>query len=312
LHAIRGNALDLFSTSVESGIVEIAARQFAWEMSGKTEDFEIVTVASGARSLRSRAHGETFHPVVGPMAEAQALHVRQQRLVERADATDGPFIIWDVGLGAAANAIAALEAFRDFRGSARIELHSFDETTAPLAFALAHAETLEYLAPHRPAVERLVSEGEAADGVVRWLLHLGDFRSQLGAAPAPHAILYDPYSPRANPELWTLDHFTRLHERLDPARACLLSNYTRSTAVRVTLLLAGFFVGHGHATGEKDQTTIAANRLELLECPLGQKWLARVERSTRGAPLRVAEEGAPIAAADLTRLHAHPQFANAL
>jgi tRNA U34 5-methylaminomethyl-2-thiouridine-forming methyltransferase MnmC len=273
-------------------------------------DFEIVTVASGARSLRSREHGETFHPVVGPMTEARGLHVEQQRLVERAHATNGPFVIWDVGLGAAANAIAAIEAFRDFDGRERVELHSFDETTAPLAFALAHAETLEYLAPHRPAVESLLEAGEAADGIVQWRLHRGEFRSHLGAAPAPHAILYDPYSPKANPELWTLEHFTRLHACLDPARPCLLSNYTRSTAVRVTLLLAGFFVGHGHATGEKDQTTIAANYFELFEAPLDIAWLERVRRSTAAAPLRAGGTGGAISAEDLAWLAAHPQFAH--
>jgi hypothetical protein len=111
-------------------------------MPSSGNQFEIVTVASGARSLRSREHGETFHPVVGPMAEARALHVRQQRLLERATATTGPFVIWDVGLGAAANAIAVLEAFTGFTGPVPIELHSFDQTTDPLAFALAHAEKL--------------------------------------------------------------------------------------------------------------------------------------------------------------------------
>ncbi|MGB8169212.1 MAG: MnmC family methyltransferase [Chthoniobacteraceae bacterium] len=294
-------------TYVATNVVDLAITRFAAVMPPQTDQFEIVTVASGARSLRSREHGETFHPVVGPMTEARSLHVEQQRLVQRAEAVNGPFIIWDVGLGAAANAVAALEAFRTFRGSARVELHSFDETIAPLAFALKNAETLEYLVPHQRAVERLLDKGEAADSGVCWKLHLGDFRQAMTDAPAPHAILYDPYSPKANPELWTLDHFSRLHACLDPARPCLLSNYTRSTAVRVTLLVAGFFVGHGHATGEKDQTTIAANRLEIIEAPLDIAWLARVRRSTQATPLRGAA-GGPIGETDWQALVNHPQF----
>jgi tRNA U34 5-methylaminomethyl-2-thiouridine-forming methyltransferase MnmC len=272
-------------------------------------EFEIVTVASGARSVRSRSHGETFHPVVGPMIEARGLHVAQQRLAERAWGTAGPFVIWDVGLGAAANAVAVLETFRGFEGNARIELHSFDATTAPLAFALENAEALEYLAAHRPAIERLLAAGDAEDGVVRWRLHGGDFRTCLGDAPAPHAILYDPYSPKTNPELWTLDHFRALFTALDPARPCLWSNYTRSTAVRVTLLLARFFVGHGVATGEKDQTTLASNTLDLLGAPLDREWLARVRRSTQAAPLTLQGKGGPISEAHFAELAAHPQFA---
>ncbi len=274
------------------------------------EEFEIVTLQSGVRSLRSRANGETFHPVIGPMAEAVALHVRQQRLVERALQTKGAFIIWDVGLGAAANAVAVMEAFAG-HPSARVELHSFDQTTAPLSFALQHAEGLGYPAPHVGAISHLLERGDWRDaaGSLHWRLRSGDFRKTMGSAPAPHAILYDPYSPATNPELWTLEQFKALHAQLDPARPCLLSNYTRSTAVRVTLLLAGFFVGLGHATGEKDQTTIAANALDLLSDPLDMKWLARVRRSTRSAPLRIGGTPGSIASHDLEALSLHPQFA---
>lgn len=266
--------------------------------------FELVTVASGARSLRCQVHGETFHPVIGPVAEALALHVEGQRLIQRAAATEGPFVVWDVGLGAAANALTALDALR---ASRQVELHSFDSTTEPLAFALEHAEALGYLAPHRETVGRLLADGQAVEGGVTWTIHRGDFREQLDVAPAPHAILYDPYSPKANPELWNLAHFTALAARLNPARPCLLSNYTRSTAVRVTLLLAGFYVGRGGATGEKDETTLAANDPALLAAPFDRDWLQRVRRSTKGAPLR-GGPGGPISEEDWAALLAHPQF----
>ena len=284
---------------------------YAPRVSGKDRaGFELVTVQSGARSLRSREFGETFHPVVGPMAEAVGLHVRQQRLVERAGETRGPFVIWDVGLGAAANAVAVIEAFAEAGDShRRVELHSFDHTTAPLAFALDHAEALGYLAPHAGAAAALLEKGAWHSRDFAWRLHAGDFCEQMSAAPAPHAILYDPYSPQSNPALWTLEHFTALHACLDPAQPCLLSNYTRSTAVRVTLLLAGFYVGHGHATGEKDQTTIAANTPALLTDPLDHSWLGRVRRSTRAAPLRIAGAPGVISPEDCAALSEHPQFA---
>jgi len=98
---------------------------------------------------------------------------------------------------------------------------------------------------------------------------------------------------------------------LDPEHPCLLTNYTRSTAVRVTLLLAGFHVGLGHATGEKDQTTIATNVPGLLSDPLDPKWLTRVRRSTRSAPLRTAGVPGGISAEDFAALSSHPQFAAA-
>jgi len=271
--------------------------------------FEIVTVQSGVCSLHSKEFDETFHPVIGPMAEAVALHVRQQRLVERAAAAvSGSFVIWDVGLGAAANAIAAIEAFEGKETC--IELHSFDVTSEPLRFALNHAAELGYIAPHTTVIEELLATGAASSAHYNWRFHQGDFRETISAVPPPHAVLYDPYSPQSNPEMWTLEQFARVRAGLSPAAPCLLTNYTRSTAVRVTLLLAGFFVGRGHATGEKDQTTIATNDLALLEDPLDADWLGRVRRSTNGAPLREGRSGwETISDTDWATLLAHPQFA---
>jgi hypothetical protein len=50
----------------------------------------------------------------------------------------------------------------------------------------------------------------------------------------------------------------------------------------VTLLLAGFYVGIGASVGEKAETTVASNSLELIERPLGRDWLL-VDARTRRA-----------------------------
>jgi len=273
----------------------------------KGNGFVLVTVASGARSLHSLEHGETYHPVVGPMAEARSLHVAESRLTERVGECAGRFVIWDVGLGAGANAIAAIEALSESRSAARMELHSFDSTTEPLEFGLRHGDELEYIPRWRESVAGLLKTGRAMAGKVDWHFHRCDFRDfvraqDTAAVPKPDAILYDPYSPGSNPGMWTLEHFARLRACLDVARPCTLTSYSRSTAVRVTLLLAGFFVGRGSATGEKDQTTVAATHRALLAHPLGTDWLGRVERSTRGAPLREGALASRISPTDLAEL----------
>ena len=74
--------------------------------------YQLVRLANGVHSLHSVAERETFHPVIGPAAEAEALYVRQLRLRERLAEHAGEFVIWDVGLGAAANALTALRATR--------------------------------------------------------------------------------------------------------------------------------------------------------------------------------------------------------
>ena len=283
-------------------------------------NYKLVELANGTHSIHSVAERETFHPVIGPVAEAEALYVRQLGLVRRLQPHAGEFVIWDVGLGAAANALTVLRAARDVTGM--IRMVSFDRTLEPLEFALRHAGPLGYLTGYEEHLARLLTDDRVAfsDGglAVNWELHLGDFPALLGsstntapgaALPAPHAILFDAFSPAKNPAMWTQPLFESLFKRLEPGRPCVMPTYSRSTMLRVTLLLAGFFVGVGHATGEKEETTIAANARELIAEPLDQKWLRRANQSTSVEPMwEPVYRQAPLSAATRERLRKHPQF----
>ena len=77
-------------------------------------DYQIVPLANGEKTLFSASYGEKLHPGLGPSAEAELLYVRQLKIRERLQAQRGEFVIWDVGLGAAANALAVLRATREF------------------------------------------------------------------------------------------------------------------------------------------------------------------------------------------------------
>jgi len=355
--------------------------------------YSLVRLKNGTYSVHSVTHGETFHPVVGPVAEAEALYVRQLRLVERLQQHTGEFVIWDVGLGAAANVLTLLRAAQGCACDLRVV--SFDRTLEPLRFALGHAEALGYFRGYEEPASRLAAGAgkvEFANGrqTVTWTVEAGDFPSRLaqavpqpsgsvstlqgarmpehaeawtpnqaagltstirgariaealpepppgntgvvcpkadlcpglpdessvpgskvstGVLPPPHAILFDAFSPATNPEMWTLPLFTKLFRCLDPARPCAMPTYSRSTMLRVTLLLAGFYVGAGHATGEKEETTIAANTGELIDEPLDRQWLARARRSTSAEPLcEPVYRQQRLRPETWERLQAHPQF----
>ena len=282
-------------------------------------EYELVTLANGVISVRSVTHGETFHPVIGPEAEAEALYVRQLRLRKRLRVCTEEFVLWDVGLGAGANVLTALRALDGIPG--RLRVISFDLTLEALQFAVEHAEPLNYLDNLRE-LARTIASGKASHHFalgelkVRWETHLGDFPRLLAKSgkslPAPNGIMYDAYSPMRNPDMWTLPVFERLYRCLDPQRACALPTYSRSTILRATLLMAGFFVGVGHATGEKEETTIAANTLDLIGEPLDRDWLDRALRSHSAEPLwRPRWQVSPLSLQSRDRLRRHPQFAPA-
>ena len=286
--------------------------------------YRLVQLANGVRGIHSLAYGETMHPAIGPAAEAVALYVTQLRLEERIREHAGEFVIWDVGLGAAANALAVLRATRHL--ACAIRLVSFDDTTEPLRFALNHAEALGYFGGYESHAQILLENHgvnfQDAGHCVEWELQPGDFPAVLARwladapapsadepHPAPHAILFDPYSPAKNPSMWTLPLFANLFCLLDPARPCALATYSRSTMTRAGLLLAGFYVGAGRATGAKEETTIASNTLELIDQPLDRRWLERARHSHSAEPLREARyRQAPLAPETWEGLQAHPQF----
>ena len=282
-------------------------------------DYQLVQLANGQKTLFSAGYGEKMHPGLGPAAEAELLYVQQLNIGERLQRSPGEFVIWDVGLGAAANAIAALRFTREIAGELRIV--SFDNTSEPLEFALKNSDALGYVAGYEKPIADLLHDRRAKfpNGKldVTWEFHLGDFPDFLKSqnsksksqTPPPHAIFYDAFSPAKNPAMWTLPVFENLFQALEPARPCALTTYTRSTMIRATLLLAGFFVGAGQATGLKEETTIAANSLELIRKPLDGRWLERAARSDSAEPLHgPVYSRASIAQEALEKLRRHSQF----
>jgi tRNA U34 5-methylaminomethyl-2-thiouridine-forming methyltransferase MnmC len=281
-----------------------------------SEPYQLVQLANGSFSIRSVVEGETFHPVAGPVAEAEALYVRQLQLRERIRSCAEEFVIWDVGLGAAANALVALQCSSDI--PAKVRVMSFDHTTAALEFALKHASALRYMTPFEAQVRQLLGAGEATfrngSQQVQWSTMIGDFPSIIadrveGSIPPPHVIFFDAFSPARNPDMWTLKVLSDVHACTRPSRPCSFATFSRSTVARTTLLLAGFFVGAGEALAGKEETTIAANTRELVPRSLDHEWLERVRRSHSAEPLRAATYvQRPLAEKTWEQLRAHPQF----
>jgi queuine tRNA-ribosyltransferase len=265
--------------------------------------FEIVLTSLGVPAVRDAVLGEVMHPVVGPAVESERLYVAQARLRERLAEPGPPLVLFDVGLGAGSNALAALAATEGTPGVARrLELVSFEQDTAALALASSEEGAARLgLAPGAVVAARaLLAAGRFESPRVLWRLVPGDLRETLGREPSrADLVFWDPFSPRANPELWTLAAFSALRARC--AERAALYTYSTATATRAALLLAGFFVGAGDPSGPKQETTAAATHPALLRRPLDVRWLARLGRSSAPLP--------PDAPADaLERIRTHPQF----
>lgn len=270
-------------------------------------DFELITLKNGARAVRHTGHGEVMHPAEGPWVEAQRLYVEQTRIARRLLAEGPPLIIHDVGLGAGTNAVAVLTAAMQLGAQRKRAIHiiSFEVDLAPLRLALADEAGFPFLKPFHAAAHALMKHGTYSSAGVTWELKMGNALDVPDASlPPADVILFDPFSPAANPGMWTVEAFTRMRNRSrDQGEGTLLVTYSAATPTRVTLLLAGWFVGAGWSTGLKRETTAASTVLASLEAPLGPRWMERWERSSARGP-----HGQPFDEGVVRAIQGHSQF----
>ena len=287
-----------------------------------------VIIRDGVGQIRDTVSGEVMHATSNPHEEAQSLYVDQSRLVERLT-TDGafadgsePLVVWDVGLGAATNAMATILAAERLPGIGhrrQLRLVSFENDLDALHLALAHPKWFTHLHHAAPRALLATQHWRSADGLIDWRLLPGDFAQRKFEAPAPDLVFFDPFSFKTDSALWSLGAFRELAE-ICSSTATELFTYTYSTSVRAAMLAAGFYVAKGRSTGPKAETTIALSPLAVTAATaagptaaanadrkyelLGAEWLAKWHRSDAQAPCGLE----PHDDSWLSAINDHPQF----
>jgi len=279
--------------------------------SSNPQQFEIVTTTAGAISIRDNLVNEIMHNPVGPWVEANSLYIEQSNLKGRLqDNSSDELVVYDIGLGAGANALAALHCLRSIRETkARtLRLISFEKNLELLKFALRHSDRFDHFRGFEIAVEAILNKGIWIENAIHWELKLGDFRDFLDASiDRPHLIFFDPYSPKANQEVWTTNSFQKLRSicRSEAEGGTVLYTYSQATPIRTALLASDFFVGQGSGTGLKPETTQAATLFKDINCPLSDRWISRWKNSHTPYPydcLTHQEEAFRL------KILKHPQF----
>lgn len=246
--------------------------------------FEIVTTSAGAVSIRNNVVNEIMHNPVGPWVEANSLYIEQSQLRARLlQATSDELVVFDVGLGAAANSLAALACVRSLGTAARpLRIVSFEKDLGLLQFALENAAHFHHFSGYEEVLAELMEKKFWSDGKITWELRHGEFLELIKSEPQnAHVIFYDPYSPKMNEDMWTTACFKllRAKSREPEDGGTVLYTYSRATRIRVAMIAAGFFVGFGSATGLKNETTEASTDYQQLRTPAAKIWFDRWRRS---------------------------------
>src|ERR1041385_6513942 len=193
--------------------------------------YEVHIAQEGFASIRQVSSGEIMHLRTPPMEEARSLYVEQSHLAERLGSPCAePLVIWDVGLGAAANAMAAVQCYEP---AARIGplrpmiLISFEDDLDSLRLALRHDDKFLHLRHGGPV--GILEKGEWQSkqyAGLSWRLVMGDFLETVRQAPLPpDLIFYDMFSSKTHREHWTIEIFRRLFSAC-AGRAVELFTYT--------------------------------------------------------------------------------------
>ncbi len=280
-------------------------------------DYEIHTAREGFASILHRDSGEIMHARTPPMEEAQRLYVDQSHLATRLrEPTDAPLTIWDVGLGAAANAMAAIRVYENAKEppTRPLRIVSFENDLDSLRLAFAHNELFRYLRHSGP--HHLLRHGHWQSRTqpgLTWTLVHGDYVETLAAAPGPPDIVfYDMFSAKTTGGPWTLEAFRRLFTACNEGRhPTELFTYTNATATRTVMLAAGFHVARGVGTPPKTETTIALTPAALGLHPrelIPATWLEKWTRSETRFPPELTTSDHPAFENTIRR---HPQFLSA-
>ncbi|MBK8396867.1 MAG: tRNA guanosine(34) transglycosylase Tgt [Leptospiraceae bacterium] len=271
-------------------------------------DYEIIESENGYWSVRQKSSGEVMHSVSNPTEEANELYIKQSNLSERLTSisqsneietnieTLEPLVIWDVGLGAATNAMAAIVCHDSVSNPKPMQIISFESDLDPLKLAIKNAGRFPHL--YHKAPRKLLERGiwTSETGLVFWKLVFGDFVSSFYSEKIPDIIFYDPFSFKTDSALWKADFFEKLFNYLKTSEKIVrLYTYSASTAVRSALLYSGFWVGKGLGIGPKIDTTIAYSKKPDTEFEqknlLSADWLSRRVRSYARYPQELSENG---------------------
>jgi len=219
----------------------------------------------GSDTLYSPLYRETFHSKFGALTETRHVFLGGTG-VDRRLARGQPTRILEVGFGAGLNFLATAHLSRTAGTPLRYVALEKEPLAADLLEQLNHGQLpqiggdiretfLKWRREWPQSLQKSRLRREFETGI-RLELILGD-AIQVQIPPLSyHAIYHDPFSPQANPELWSQDFLAGLYAVLSPGGK--LATYSVKGAVRRKLQAAGFRVEKRPGPPGKREVLVAA------------------------------------------------------
>ena len=205
-----------------------------------TEEMEkrIIQTADGSKSIELTGWEETYHSRHGAWQESQHVFIQQGLAIF----PEKKIRVFEMGFGTGLNAIQALL----FAEQHELVIEYSTVEAYPIEPSIWKGLDYESLLPERRHQEywRKMHEMEAEvwgdlGPHFRFIKYLKDIRSFL-PLDAPDVVFYDAFGPRVQPELWEIEIYKRLFNRM--TEGGVLSTYCAKGQVRRDLQAVGFEV----------------------------------------------------------------------
>ncbi|MBF0441470.1 MAG: hypothetical protein HQK54_06170 [Oligoflexales bacterium] len=226
---------------------------------------EIVRTDDESLTLKHPLHGEEYHSRSGAFLESVELYVRSSGFEEKTAGDDKREIsVLDVGLGLGYNALQTVRTWFLSPSPPPLKLVSVEiNRELPDALSRGNAPWIDARFEKNfisfcKALNKKGNDFKAVithpdnKAVCHWLVRTGDATAldlSNERGDGFHFIWQDAFSPKVNPELWTLSWFKKL--ALLCSRGCILMTYSVAREVKDNLKEAGFTIKKIPALGSK-------------------------------------------------------------
>lgn len=222
----------------------------------------------GSHTLYSGKFHQHYHNPNGAIAESRHVFFKTPGLIDRINRSDTHFIL-EVGFGTGLNLLLLLEHLSWSESSSDIVFRSVE------AYPLNLDQVMQLNYPQKLEVS---NAAEVIACIFRELkpglnhiqvrknvlleLFIGPFDQQPEPGCKFNSILFDPFSPDVNPDLWSDDVFRKLASWSDPD--VILCTYGAASIARAAMASAGWQVARAPGALGKREMTLAAMNPENL------------------------------------------------
>lgn len=224
----------------------------------------------GSSTLYSEEFNQFYHNPNGAASESKHVFFEKPGVLSFLNNAI-PISILEVGFGTGLNFLLLLDYLEKLETDIPVRFYSAEafpvdaETAAQFDFnAHLHHPELNTLLPEifgqlKPGFNHLKP---LPDVDAELILYIGTFEDFKPDNLQADFIFHDPFSPRVNEELWTLETFTRLASFSKPTT--VLSTYCAASKARAAMAVAGWKVARASGALGKREMTIAAMDEEKL------------------------------------------------